>query len=140
MSGFDSVQPEDRICLRGLEVFAHHGVFDFERERGQRFLIDAELAVDLARAALSDELAQTVHYGEVADAIVAATTRDPVDLIETLAERIANVALGFAAVRAARITVHKPEAPIDAVFDDVAVTIVRYAESAVAPASGGDGS
>ena len=117
----------DRIALTGLEVFAHHGVFDFERERGQRFLIDAEVAVDLRAAAAGDALARTVHYGELAEAIVRAVERDPVDLIETVAERVAAVALGFAGVRRARITVHKPEAPIDAVFADVSVTVEREA-------------
>ncbi|GAB2565893.1 dihydropteroate synthase [Leucobacter ruminantium] len=115
----------DRITLTGLEVFAHHGVFDFERERGQRFLIDAEVEVDLRPAAAGDALERTVHYGELADAIVEAVRRDPVDLIETLAERVAQVALGFPGVREASITVHKPDAPIDAVFSDVSVSIVR---------------
>lgn len=116
---------QDRITLTGLEVFAHHGVFDFEREQGQSFFIDAEISVDLRAAAAGDELAATVHYGELADAILAAVKRDPVDLIETLAERVAQVALEYAAVREARITVHKPDAPINANFADVSVTIVR---------------
>ena len=120
--------PEDRITLTGLEVFAHHGVFAFEREKGQLFRIDVELAVDLRGAA--DELARTVHYGELADAVRAAVANDPVDLIETVAERVAAVALGFDGAHAARVTVHKPDAPIDAVFGDVSVTVVRY--------SGGD--
>ena len=119
--------PQDRITLTGLEVFAHHGVFDFEREAGQKFVIDAEVAVDLRAAAAGDELAATVHYGELAEAIVAAVERDPVDLIETVAERVAAVALGFAGVREARITVHKPDAPIDASFADVSVSVVRRA-------------
>jgi dihydropteroate synthase/dihydroneopterin aldolase len=119
--------PSDRITLTGLEVFAHHGVFDFERERGQRFIIDAEVAVDLHAAAAGDQLARTVHYGELAEAIVGAVQRDPVDLIETVAERVAAVALGFAGVRSATITVHKPDAPIEAVFSDVSVTVVRRA-------------
>ncbi|MBK0417784.1 dihydroneopterin aldolase [Leucobacter sp. CSA1] len=117
----------DRITLTGLEVFAHHGVFDFERERGQRFLVDAELTVDLRAAASGDSLERTVHYGELAEAIVRAVSEDPVDLIETVAERVAGVALGFAGVQAARITVHKPDAPIAATFRDVSVTVVRRA-------------
>lgn len=117
--------PGDRIALRGLEVFAHHGVFDFERRDGQRFLIDAELSVDLRAAAQGDELARTVHYGELAEAIVAAVGRDPVDLIETVAERVAGVALGFAGVAEVRATVHKPDAPIDARFADVSVSVTR---------------
>lgn len=119
--------PQDRITLTGLEVFAHHGVFDFERETGQKFVIDAEVAVDLSAAAAGDALAATVHYGELAEAIVAAVERDPVDLIETVAERVASVALGFAGVREARITVHKPDAPIPATFADVSVSVVRRA-------------
>jgi dihydroneopterin aldolase len=102
-------------------------VFDFERERGQRFIIDAEVTVDLHAAAAGDQLARTVHYGELAEAIVGAVQRDPVDLIETVAERVAAVALGFAGVRSATITVHKPDAPIEAVFSDVSVTVVRRA-------------
>ena len=116
----------DRISLTGLRVFAHHGVFDFERETGQPFLIDAELTVDLAAAARGDELERTVHYGELATAITEAVETAPVDLIETVAERVAGVALSFSGVRTARITVHKPEAPIDATFDDVSVTVVRH--------------
>lgn len=117
--------PEDRITLTGLEVFAHHGVFDFEREQGQLFRVDVEIAVDLRGA--SDELGRTVHYGELADAVRAAVANNPVDLIETVAERVAEVALGFAGVHAAKVTIHKPDAPIDGVFSDVSVTIVRYA-------------
>lgn len=115
----------DRITLTGLEVFAHHGVFDFERENGQKFLIDAEISVNLHSAAAGDALGQTVHYGELADAIVEAVKRDPVDLIETVAERVAAVALGFPGVREARITVNKPDAPIEHPFENVSVTVVR---------------
>ena len=121
----DRALQNDRITLTGLEVFAHHGVFDFEREQGQRFVIDAEVAVDLAPAAAGDALERTVHYGELAEAIAAAVASDPVDLIETVAERVAAVALGFSSVRSARITVHKPDAPITVPFADVSVTVVR---------------
>ena len=118
--------PGDRVTLTGLEVFAHHGVFDFERVEGQRFIIDAELVVDLRPAAEGDALERTVHYGELAEAIVTAVKRDPVDLIETVAERVAQVALRFAGASAAKITVHKPDAPIAATFADVSVTVVRH--------------
>ncbi|WP_298229082.1 dihydroneopterin aldolase [Gryllotalpicola sp.] len=115
----------DTVTLAGLEVFAHHGVFDFERENGQRFVIDVTVWADLDGAAVGDSLAQTVHYGELAEAVVAAVEADPVDLIETVAARVARVALGFAAAERVRVTVHKPNAPIDAVFADVAVSIER---------------
>ncbi|GAA1815475.1 dihydroneopterin aldolase [Agromyces neolithicus] len=115
----------DRITLTGLRVRAHHGVFDFERADGQEFVIDVSVAVDLAAAASGDDLARTVHYGELAEAVVAAVERDPVDLIETVAERVAGVALVWAAVDEVEVTVHKPQAPISVPFTDVSVTIVR---------------
>ncbi|MET4158640.1 dihydroneopterin aldolase [Agromyces sp. PvR057] len=115
----------DRITLTGLRVMAHHGVFDFEREQGQEFVIDVSVVVDLRAAASGDDLSRTVHYGELAEAVVAAVERDPVDLIETLAERVAAVALSYAAVEQAEVTVHKPQAPITVPFADVSVSIVR---------------
>jgi len=118
-------RPGDRITLTGVRVRAHHGVFDFERAEGQEFVIDVSVAVDLAAAASADALDRTVHYGELAEAVVAAVERDPVDLIETVAERIAAVALAFAAVEEVEVTVHKPQAPITVPFSDVSVTIVR---------------
>ncbi len=111
--------------MTGIRVRAHHGVFDFEREQGQDFVVDVSVAVDLARAASGDELARTVHYGELAEAVARAVERDPVDLIETVAERVAGVALGFEGVEEATVTVHKPQAPIEVPFDDVSVTVVR---------------
>jgi 7,8-dihydroneopterin aldolase/epimerase/oxygenase len=121
----DVAETRDRITLTGVRVRAHHGVFDFERAEGQEFVIDVSVAVDLAAAASADALDRTVHYGELAEAVVAAVERDPVDLIETVAERVAAVALGFAAVEEVEVTVHKPEAPITVPFADVSVTIVR---------------
>lgn len=115
----------DRIALTGIRVRAHHGVFEFERVEGQEFVIDVAVAVDLAAAASGDDLDRTVHYGELAEAVVAAVERDPVDLIETVAERVAGVALGFPAVDEVEVTVHKPQAPITVPFTDVSVTIVR---------------
>ncbi|NQX12645.1 dihydroneopterin aldolase [Microbacteriaceae bacterium VKM Ac-2855] len=122
MSGFRDL---DSIVLTGLRVRAHHGVFDFERENGQDFVIDATVWLDTRDAAAGDELADTVHYGELAIALADAVKRDPVDLIETLAERLADVALRWTRVAACRITVHKPDAPIPLDFVDVAVQITR---------------
>lgn len=121
----DVASTRDRITLTGVRVRAHHGVFDFEREQGQEFVIDVSVAVDLSAAASGDDLGSTVHYGELAEAVVAAVGRDPVDLIETVAERVAAVALDHPAVEEVEVTVHKPEAPISVPFTDVAVTIVR---------------
>ncbi|GAB3041774.1 dihydroneopterin aldolase [Parafrigoribacterium mesophilum] len=115
----------DRITLTGLRAFGHHGVFDDERANGQEFVLDVTIFVDFAAAAAGDDLEATVHYGVVSEQIVAAVERDPVDLIETLAERVAAVVLGHPAASAVQVTVHKPHAPITVPFDDVAVTITR---------------
>ncbi|NHF63829.1 dihydroneopterin aldolase [Microcella pacifica] len=115
----------DTITLSGVRARGHHGVLADERRDGQEFVVDVALTLDLARAAASDDVADTVHYGELAEAIVAAIERDPVDLIETLAERIAALVLEHAAVHEVVVTVHKPHAPIRVPFDDVAVTITR---------------
>ena len=120
----------DTISLTGLRADGHHGVFEHERRDGQVFVIDVTVAVDLDAASMSDDLEKTVHYGQLAEQVVAAVERDPVDLIETVAERVAAVALGFAAANAVRVTVHKPDAPIAVPFADVAVTIVRRRGSA----------
>ncbi len=115
----------DRITLSGLRARGHHGVYDFERERGQDFVIDAVLEVDLAPAARSDDVADTIHYGELAERLVEVVGGEPVNLIETLAARLAEVCLADPRVRAATVTVHKPQAPIPHEFADVAVTITR---------------
>jgi dihydropteroate synthase len=115
----------DRITLTGLRAFAHHGVFDHERRDGQEFVIDVVAHLDLRAAAAGDELAATVHYGELAEQVVAAVETDPVDLIETVAERVAAVVLRHGAVGQTTVTVHKPQAPITVPFADVSVTIVR---------------
>lgn len=115
----------DSITLTGLRVHANHGVYDFERENGQEFVIDVTAWLDLGRAGAKDDLGATVHYGELAVEVADAARRDPVDLIETLAERIAAVVLAHQAVDVVQVTVHKPDAPIEVPFDDVAVTIVR---------------
>jgi 7,8-dihydroneopterin aldolase/epimerase/oxygenase len=115
----------DRISLRGLRVRGFHGVFDFERRDGQDFVIDVELELSLARAAASDDVADTVHYGELAGRLAEVVAGEPVNLIETLAERLAAVCLADDRVAAATVTVHKPQAPIPHEFADVAVTVRR---------------
>ncbi|WP_235928828.1 dihydroneopterin aldolase [Marisediminicola senii] len=120
-----SAVPRDSITLTGLRARGNHGVFAHEREDGQEFVVDVTVAVDLAGAAASDDLSRTIHYGVLAEEVVAAVERHPVDLIETVAERIAAVVLAHPAAHSVRVTVHKPQAPITVPFTDVAVTIVR---------------
>jgi len=118
-------RPTDSIVLTGLRVRANHGVFDFERADGQDFVVDVTAWLDLSVAAAGDDLGSTVHYGELAEEVVAAVERDPVDLIETVAERVAATVLAHEPVDAVEVTVHKPQAPITVPFADVAVRIVR---------------
>jgi dihydroneopterin aldolase len=118
----------DELAITGIECFGHHGVFEFEKRQGQTFVIDLALGLDTAPAAASDDLRDTVDYGSLVLSVKAAVEKDPVDLIETLAQRIAGVCLLAARVEWARVTVHKPDAPIDATFADVALTITRKRE------------
>jgi dihydroneopterin aldolase len=116
---------DSRVALTGLRVHGHHGVYDVERERGQEFVVDVVLDVDLAPAAASDAVADTVHYGELADRLAAIVGGEPVNLIETLAQRLADACLADHRVAAVEVTVHKPGAPINHPFTDVSVTLRR---------------
>lgn len=115
----------DVIALRGLRVFGRHGVLEHERRDGQHFEVDVVLTIDIGPAAASDDVADTVHYGELARELAAVVSGPPVNLIETLAERLAEVCLWHERVLLAQVTVHKPHAPIPLEFSDVAVTITR---------------
>ena len=118
----------DELAVTGIECYGHHGVFEFEKREGQIFVIDLVLGIDTAPAAASDDLRDTVDYGSLVASVKAAVETDPVDLIETLAQRIADVCLLDDRVEWARVTVHKPDAPIDATFSDVVLTITRKRE------------
>ncbi len=115
----------DRIRLSGLRVRGHHGVLPAERRDGQDFVVDVALELDLRPAAASDDLAATVDYGALAERLAAVVAGEPVDLLETLAGRLADVCLQSPLVRSAEVTVHKPQAPIGVRFGDVSVTVVR---------------
>ena len=117
--------PQDELSVLGIECFGHHGVFDFEKRDGQIFVIDLVLGLDTRQASASDDLHETVDYGSLVNSVKAAVETDPVDLIETLAQRIASVCLLDERVEWCRVTVHKPDAPIDATYSDVALTITR---------------
>jgi dihydroneopterin aldolase len=125
----------DMITLTGLRVRGRHGVYDFERAQGQDFVVDVVLEVDLSAAAGSDEVADTVHYGELAERLVALIAGEPVNLIETLADRLTGACLADRRVAAATVTVHKPQAPIPHEFSDVSVTLRRTTR---APSGDGD--
>ena len=115
----------DRVAIRGLRAQGHHGVYDFERERGQVFLCDAVLELDTSAAAASDDLHRTVNYADLARELYAVLAGEPVNLIEALAQRLADVCLAHQMVDAVEITVHKPQAELGVPFDDVTVAIRR---------------
>ena len=119
------MNPLDDITLTGLRATAFHGVLEHERREGQVFVIDVTVYLELAGAAHTDDLDSTIHYGQLAEEVVSAVERDPVDLIETIAERVAEVVLAHERAVLTRVTVHKPSAPIAVPFEDVSVTITR---------------
>ncbi|NYE18753.1 dihydroneopterin aldolase [Microbacterium immunditiarum] len=127
----------DEIRLTGLRVFGRHGVYPDERRDGQWFVVDFAVRIDTRPAAASDDVEDTVHYGELAARVAAIVEGEPVDLIETLAARIADALLGPERVQSAEVTVHKPDAPIPLTFADVAVTI-RRAKGAASGSSVGE--
>lgn len=116
----------DTIFLTGLVIHAHHGVMEHEEKVGQRFVIDLELTLDLEPAANSDRLADTVSYASIAEVVTGAFTARNYRLVEAAAGAIADAVLqAFARVGAVTVTVHKPHAPIAAIFADVGVTLLR---------------
>lgn len=115
----------DVLALRGIRARGYHGVLPEERRDGQVFVVDAVLHLDTRAAAASDQLAQTIDYADLAHQLVAIVGGDPVNLIETLAERLAACCLHSAEVHRVEVTVHKPDAPLGCDVDDVSVTVVR---------------
>jgi dihydroneopterin aldolase len=124
------VNEHDRIELRGLRVRGRHGVFEHERRDGQDFLLDLTVWLDLAPAAASDDLTETLHYGELAERAAAILGGEPFDLIEAVAGRIADDVLIDERVTAVEVVLHKPQAPIPLEFADVAVVVHRTRRSA----------
>jgi dihydroneopterin aldolase len=113
------------VEIRGLRVYAHHGVRDFERERGQPFLIDVWLMCSSAAAEGSDDLADAVNYSAVCDRVAALATGGPYDLLERLAAVIADDLAGSLPVESVRVRVAKPHAPVKHDVAEVAVTVER---------------
>ncbi|MDQ2757389.1 MAG: 2-amino-4-hydroxy-6-hydroxymethyldihydropteridine diphosphokinase, partial [Actinomycetota bacterium] len=131
-----AVSGTDRILLAGVEAVGHHGVLAFEKEQGQPFVVDVVLELDLSRAGSSDDLEQTVSYADVATDVMARITGPSFDLIERLAQVIAQDALARPLVDAVEVTVHKPQAPVGQPFTDVAVHVRRERGASVVVALG----
>ena len=115
----------DHICVHGLRAFGFHGVLPEERRDGQAFVVDLDVELDLRVAAETDSLEATVDYSGLAARAVQIVESDPVDLIETVASRIADMVLADARVNAVSVTVHKPQAPVGVPFSDVSVLLRR---------------
>ena len=116
---------DDRITLTGLRVFGYHGVLDQEKIDGQDFITDVTIWLDVGKAVLSDDVRDTVHYGQVAELVASILAGESRNLIETVAADIADSLLTDEKVAAVEVTVHKPFAPIPLLFDDVSVTVKR---------------
>ena len=113
-----------KIRIRGLRVYGYHGVMEHEGDEGQYFIVDATIKVDAQRASSTDDISNTVSYAEIAQLIADNVRNNPVNLLETLSQRLANEVLAAAGpwTQKVKITVSKPDAPIDLYFDTVAVT------------------
>ncbi|WP_072343003.1 2-amino-4-hydroxy-6-hydroxymethyldihydropteridine diphosphokinase [Actinomyces urinae] len=125
----------DMIKILGLTATGRHGVYAFERREGQQFTVDVIMYVDTRGAARGDDLSQTVDYSEVAADVNAVLAGPPVFLIETLAQKVAQVVLKYEAVQIVQVVVHKPHAPMDLEFSDVSMTITRTRQSSFEPGS-----
>ena len=116
----------DTIFITGVVIHARHGVMEHETEVGQRFVIDLELSVDLAESSRTDRLSDTVSYSNVVATATAAFKNTNYKLLERAAGAVADAILShFPRIRAVKITVHKPHAPIAAIFDDVGIMLTR---------------
>ena len=115
----------DSISLRGLRVFARHGVLESERRRGQDFLIDVTARLDVSAAAATDDLTRTLDYGELASAISRRVREERWNLIERVAQRVAELVLENPLVEQVEVTVRKPEAPVAEPLEEAAVSITR---------------
>lgn len=115
----------DRIEIRGLRAFGHHGVYEHERRDGQDFVVDVTLDCDLTSPERTDDLADTVDYGELAARLAGAVETARFDLLEALAGHLAALALAEPGVEAATVRVAKPDVALDARVEEVAVVLRR---------------
>ena len=116
----------DTIFINGLVIHAHHGVMKHETKVGQRFAIDMLLSVDLKNASRSDKLADTIDYASIVDTASRAFSARNFKLVEAAAGAVGDAVLKeYPQVKSVRVTIHKPHAPISAIFDDVGVVLER---------------
>jgi len=119
----------DRIEIRGLRAFGKHGVHESEQVHGQTFVVDLTVELDLSTPARSDDLADTVDYGVLTRTVAQAVRETRFDLIEALGWHLAGLALADERDTAATVRVSKPDAPVAAELDEVAVELRRARDS-----------
>lgn len=112
----------DVIRIEGIEAFGYHGVFPEEKREGQTFVVDVDIETSFDEAIAHDDVAYTVDYGVVADRVAEIIRGEPADLIETVCDRIVTMVLSLERVKATRVTIHKPQAPIAVPFAGVSVS------------------
>ena len=116
------VPVSDVIRIEGIEAFGYHGVFPQEKREGQTFLVDVDIETSFDEAITHDDVAYTVDYGVVAERVAEIIQGEPADLIETVCDRIVTMVLSLERVKATRVTIHKPQAPISVPFAGVSVS------------------
>lgn len=121
----------DKIKIKRIKIFAHHGVFEEENINGQNFYVSLTLYVDTRVAGMKDRLELSTHYGEVSEYVNKIVKEKQFKLIESVAENIASeVLINFPLIKKIKVRVSKPEAPIPLEFEDVCVEIKRGWEKA----------
>ncbi len=121
------MQKYDEIRIEELEIFAHHGVYDFETKNGQNFYVNAILYTDTQRAGKSDELTDSTNYGEVCTFIADFMTNNTYKLLEAATEHMAEaILLSFPLIKGVSLEIRKPQAPIPLPFGSVSVKIERF--------------
>lgn len=121
----------DKITIKNLEVFAHHGVLKEENVLGQKFLITVMIGTDIRNAGLHDAIDQTINYAEVCHRITECVTTNTHKLIETVAEQVAQMILAaYESAGTVTVEIAKPWAPIMLPLESVSVTVQRSRHTA----------
>ncbi|MGE6632297.1 dihydroneopterin aldolase [Bacillus sp. NPDC077027] len=116
----------DKVYVDGMEFYGYHGVFQEENKLGQRFRVDLTASLDLSKAGKTDDLNETINYAELYHICKDIVEGEPVNLVETLTERIANqVLVSFPTVQECTVKVIKPDPPIPGHYRSVAIEMTR---------------
>ena len=116
----------DEIRIDNLKVYAYHGVYDSEKEKGQNFYVNAVLHTDFSKAAENDDIELATDYAAVCQTIKEVMTVKKYDLIETVAERVAEqILISFERINAVDVEIRKPQAPVPMEFESISVKVSR---------------